>query len=94
LRKSHNQLKKYDAVFEVNGRQKVVSFGARKNTGESYSDFTKHGDESRKQRYLARHKAHENWNNPLSPGALSRWLLWNKKSLRESVSDFKRRFHV
>jgi hypothetical protein len=56
------------------------------------SDFTKHKDEERKQRYLDRHKANENWNKPDTAGALSRWILWNKPTLRESIQDYKERF--
>jgi len=59
---------------------------------QGYSDFTKHKDEARKQRYLDRHKANENWNKPDTAGALSRWILWNKPTLRESIQDYKQRF--
>ena len=89
IRKSHNPAKKYDAVFEENGRTKTVSFGAN-----SYSDYTKHHDTQRKDRYLARHHSRDNWNNPTSPGSLSRYILWNKPSMKESVKDFKKKFHL
>ena len=58
------------------------------------SDFTKHRDEERKKRYLQRHRARENWNDYKSAGALSRWILWNKPSLRASISDYKNRFNL
>ena len=46
-------------------------------------------------RYIKRHSGMgESWNKPDTPGALSRWILWNKKGFRESVADFKRRFRV
>ena len=66
-----------------------MKFGA-----QGYSDFTIHKDEERKQRYLDRHKANENWNKPDTPGALSRWILWNKPTLKESIDDFKKRFNL
>lgn len=56
------------------------------------SDYTKHKDSARKQRYIARHKKREHWNSPKSAGALSRYVLWNKPSLRGSISDYKRKF--
>jgi hypothetical protein len=56
------------------------------------SDYTKHKDSARKQRYIARHKKREHWNSPKSAGALSRYVLWNKPSLRGSISDYKKRF--
>ena len=67
---------------------KTIHFGA-----SGMSDFTKHKDPARKQRYIARHAKHENWNDPTSAGALSRYILWGKPSLRESIADYKRRFH-
>jgi hypothetical protein len=75
--------KKYVATFS-SGRR--VSFGAR-----GYSDYTMHHDEERKKRYLKRHSKNENWRNLESAGALSRYILWNKKSLKASIQDYKRR---
>ena len=48
ISKSKNKDKKYDA--RIDGK-KTVSFGAA-----GMSDFTKHKDTERKQRYLNRHK--------------------------------------
>lgn len=91
LRRSHRPEKKWDAVFEKdNGREKIVPFGAR-----GMSDFTKHKDTQRKKRYIQRHSGMgEHWSRPDTPGALSRWILWNKKSLKASLKDFKRKFKL
>ena len=86
--KSTKHDKKLMAVFEKNGREKTVHFGAK-----NYSDYTHHHDEARKKRYLDRHRKNENWNDPTSAGSLSKNLLWNKTSLRASIADYKRRFH-
>jgi hypothetical protein len=40
------------------------------------------------------HRKNENWDKPDTPGALSRYILWNKKTLRASIRDFKKRFGV
>jgi len=58
------------------------------------SDFTKHKDTKRKKRYLSRHKKRENWNNYMTAGSLSRWILWNKPTLRESIEDYKKKFKL
>ena len=79
--------KKFVATFSRGGRTKQVHFGAK-----GYSDLTIHKNEDRKGRYIARHKSRENWNKPDTAGALSRWVLWNKPSLKASISDYKRRF--
>ena len=91
VRKSHNPQKKWDAVFEKNGREKVVPFGAA-----GMSDYTKHKDKTRRARYLQRHKGMgEHWNQPDTPGALSKWILWGPStSFRQSVKAYKKRFRL
>ena len=91
IRRSHRPEKKWDAIFEKdNGKEKVVSFGAA-----GMSDYTKHKDKTRKARYLKRHSGMgEHWRKPDTPGALARWVLWNKPSFRASVHDFKKRFNM
>jgi hypothetical protein len=89
IKTSHKKDKKLDAVFEKDGREKVVPFGA-----SGYTDFIQSKDEGRKERYLNRHKSKEDWNNPLSAGALSRWILWNKPTLKESIKDYKNKFNL
>ena len=93
--KSHNPAKKWDAHFLVMGahgksHEKIVSFGAK-----GYQDFTQHKDAHRKSLYLQRHgRGREHWSSPDTAGALARWVLWNKPGFRESVRDYKRRFHL
>jgi len=81
--------KKFKAVLRGDKIKKTIHFGAK-----GMSDFTKHGDIARKKRYLARHKPRENWSVPDTAGSLSRWILWNKKSLKSSIADYKRRFNL
>ena len=66
---------------------KTVHFGAH-----GMSDYTLHKDTARRSRYDRRHKVNENWNDPFTAGALSKWILWNKPSRAASISDYKRRF--
>lgn len=87
--KSKKKDKKYDAVFDINGKEKTVSFGAA-----GYSDFTIHKDPARRERYINRHKANENWSDPLSPGALSRWILWEETDINKAIQKYKKRFNV
>ena len=90
LIKSPNKAKKWRAVFTLtDGSVKKVDFGAA-----GYEDYTMHKDAERKARYMNRHKARENWKTPYTAGSLSRWILWNKPSLRASVADFKRKFKL
>lgn len=90
IKTSTNSLKKLMAIFTncKSGEVKKIHFGAR-----GMSDFTKHHDEARKQRYFNRHKRHEDWENPYTAGSLSRYILWNKPDRDESIEDYKRRFN-
>ncbi len=96
--RSDRKDKKYKATFcmctkknECKGsNHKTVHFGQK-----GYSDYTVHGDDKRKEMYLARHKANENWNDPTTAGALSRWILWgNSRSLTVAIEQFRKRFGV
>ncbi len=90
IKKSNKKGKKFMAVFEKGKKKtKTIHFGA-----EGMSDFTIHKDPKRKQRYLKRHAPRENWNNPQTAGALSRWILWNKPTLKASIEDYKNRFDL
>ena len=84
ITKSANKNKKYDA--RIDGK-KTISFGSA-----GMSDFTKHKDEERKQRYINRHKKNENWSDPKTAGFMSKHLLWNKPTLSESIKDTNNRF--
>ena len=77
------------ATFEhcTTGRTKTTHFGSA-----GMSDYTIHKDPERKERYLARHKKNENWNDPTTAGSLSRWILWHKPTLKASIADYKRKF--
>jgi len=82
--------KKYMATFETDaGRTKTTHFGAK-----GYDDFIKSKNEVKKAAYIARHKVNENFQNPTTAGALSRWILWNKPTLSASIADYKRKFNL
>ena len=87
LSKSTRSGKKW--MVEVEG--KTIHFGA-----SGMSDYTIHGDARRKELYLNRHRPRENWGRTgrQTAGFWSRWLLWNKKSLRSSIRDIRDRFGI
>ena len=82
--------KKMMAVFYDTAKKKVKTthFGA-----SGYEDYTTHGDLQRKQNYLSRH-SNENWNDYMTPGSLSRWILWNRPTLTSSIEDYMCRFKL
>ena len=81
--------KKMTAIFLSDAGPTMIHFGAK-----GYADFTTTGDEAKKEAYLKRHKPREDWNNPYTAGALSRWILWNKPTIKASIADYKQRFKL
>jgi hypothetical protein len=73
IKPSHRKDKKFDAIIDG---KKTIPFGAK-----NYSDYTKHKDDDRKDRYLQRHKNDNN--NPLYPSFYSTNILWNKSTISE-----------
>ena len=87
---------KYDAHFEEDGKERIVHFGA-----SGYKDFIIYNREEsktlanqRKDLYIQRHRLREDWSDPTSRGALSRYILWNLPTLDASIADYKRRFKL
>jgi hypothetical protein len=70
-----NGIHKFTAVFPDGSK---VHFGR-----QGYSDYTKHKNKERMERYLTRHRKRENWtrSGAKTPGFWSRWLLWSSPSL-------------
>lgn len=81
---------KYIAIFtDEKGKETRVPFGAY-----NYHDYTTHKNKLRRDNYLLRHRIRENWNDPMTAGALSRWILWNTSDLHRNVSIFKQKFNL
>jgi hypothetical protein len=76
------------AVFDDGKRVPFGAFG--------YDDFITSGGDTKKKKknYLARHRKREDWTDPKTPGALSRWILWNKPSLDESIEHYVKKFKM
>ena len=86
LTKSIKPDKKYDA--RINDT-KTVSFGQK-----GASDFTKHKNSDRKERYIDRHKNNEDWtkSGAKTAGFYNKHDLWNKPTLKASIDYINKRF--
>ncbi len=92
LSQANDGIHKYKAVFVNDDMKKTVRFGAA-GMGD-YIQYSKKGldiGDKHKELYLARHAAREDWTDYTSPGALSRWILWNERTLESSFADYLRR---
>ena len=90
LYKSTNPKKKYMVKFinQTTGRLNPIHFGSA-----NMSDYTLNKDDKRKALYIKRH-ANDYINDLNYPGSWSMHLLWNKKTLEESIKDMEKRFKI
>jgi hypothetical protein len=88
FKKLKGNSKKYEITFEKNGKMYTRKFGAA-----GMSDYTIHKDKERRERYISRHKKDLRTNDPMKPGYLSMYILWNKPSVKASLADYKRRLN-
>lgn len=86
---SNRKDKKYTAIIVDAGKVKTVHFGA-----SGYEDYTTHGDEMRKEKYVKRHQKREDWSDPYKPGFWAKNLLWNKPTLEESAADIEAEHNI
>jgi len=84
----HRNKKYYVRLLNSN---KTIHFGDIR-----YEDYTTHKDIERKHRYLLRHYKNEDWDitGIDTPGFWSRWVLWNKSTLKQSINDLKKKFNI
>lgn len=74
------------------GRNKTVHFGA--NSGSTFID---HQDSTKRKNYIARHRElNEDWSKQgiNTAGFWSRWLLWNKPTLEQTIKFIEKKFNV
>lgn len=90
--------KKLMASFYDNYKNliKTTHFGAR-----GYKDYIYYITDNiqnayKKQNYyIKRHKPmNKEWSNPINPGTLSRYILWNKPTLKKSIINFMEMFDL
>lgn len=92
LVRSPRKDKKWRMIFLFNGNKlQHTDFGA-----PGYEDYTTHRDDQRKTAFLNRFRTllEEKDYNFTAPIILSRYILWNKPTIRASLADFKRKYHL
>lgn len=80
---------KYTIYVNNENKRRTLKIGDSR-----YQDFTMHKDSNRKQLYDNRHRSREKWDDPFTAGFWSKWLLWNKKTIKESIKDIENRFNI
>ena len=52
-------------------------------------------DNQKRLNYLKRHKVNEDWENPLTAGSLSRFILWgSSRNIDDNIKKYVRRFKI
>ena len=88
VKKSDAKHKKFSAIFEKNGKRKIVNFGDNR-----YSDFTIGATDEQRKAYRARHSSGANAPAD-TPNALSYHILWNTRSRSKNIEIFKNKYNV
>lgn len=83
-----NKHKLFVYVFDGNNKT-TLKVGSAK-----YDDYTLSKNIKKKENYLKRHQVNEDWtiNGITSKGFWARYLLWNEKTITESMKDIEKRF--
>ena len=90
ITRTPNSSKEFKAVFELNNKRKrTVRFGTSSNFALNHQK-----SEDDRKNYIRRHTVNENFDDPLSAGSLSRYILWEGRDWRANVRAFKRRFNL
>ncbi len=94
--------KKWTAYFMLDdGKEKAVSFGAKgmrdytllNDKNSKFYEPDKAKREKVQAAYIKRH-AKDRIDEPLTAGALSRWILWELPSFAGSIKKFKNKFKL
>jgi len=88
---------KYQVILldMTTGKKHLVRFGA--HGMNDYTIYSKNDDpekERHKRNYLNRHRKNEDWNDIKSAGFWSRWILWNKPTVEESLKSTIKKFKI
>lgn len=92
LTKSPKSEKRFKVIVEDDKRKKTIHFGSGKPAGKGA--FIDHKDPKIKDAWEARHKVREDWNDPFTAGFWSKWVLWNKETLEDSIEDLEKKYSI
>jgi hypothetical protein len=87
LTRANDGKHKWVAEFKDGTHTRFGSYGM--------DDYTLTHNKQQRERYISRHRNNEDWNDPKSAGALSRFILWGEStSILANKKDYERRFRV
>lgn len=91
IKKSTLKNKKWTAVFYDDEHKKIKTT----HFGDSrYKDYTQHKSDEQRNAYINRHRKNEKWDDYMSAGALSRYILWEHKDFYKAVREYMKKFNL
>jgi len=90
IQPSSNTNKKWMVIVQDDNTKKTIHFGQKGSLDFSSGKRTQED----KYNYIKRHSVNENHNDPFTAGFWSRWALWNKTTLLQSLKDIEKRFNI
>ena len=90
ITRTPNSTKAFKAVFTDKNKTKIIRFGTESN-------YVLNRNKTKKDRenYIKRHVVREDFNNPMTAGALSRYILWgDSRSITKNITAFKKKFNL
>jgi len=89
LFKSNKPAKKYMVIYKspFTNKKRTIHFGA-----SGYDDYTLTNNYIKKRAYIARHSVNENIYDYYKPAFWAMNILWNRKTIEESIKDIKERY--
>lgn len=97
LLKSSNPQKKYKVIVNNGEITKTIHFGQGGAMDFiKWNTVDKRKALERRTAYIRRHFKREDWNKSgiMTAGFWSKWLLWNKPTLEQSINDIENRFNI
>ena len=86
-----------DVFYDNDKKVKATHFGfavigeGGKRYGSTYID---HKNDTVKEAWIKRHQINGTFEDYISASSLARYILWNKKTLRESIAEYKHRLNL
>jgi len=77
-------------VIKFSNPTKTIHFGS-----EGSSTYLDHKDKTKRDNYMARHAVREDWEDPLTAGTLSLYILWGPyTNLDDNLKFYKETFSI
>jgi hypothetical protein len=94
IKLSDRKDKRYMAVFyDKEKKVKTTHFGYKDKDGFG-NTYIDHKNDTLKDAWIKRHQVNGTFEDYMTASSLAYHILWSKKTFRESLADYKRKFKL